>query len=129
MSTPADFPRRLPLAVTDPSPQVLTETIRALAQQERAAPPTSVRLLTTEEGARRARSLLEGTAAQPKAVAVLAASLDLPLNRRIRSALGAAARPSMIDRIGRRPASRYRLDTPPEAISIITANGTREAAQ
>lgn len=53
---PHDFPRRVLLAVTGLSPQVVTETVFALAMQ-RTPPfvPTEVRLVTTREGANRAR--------------------------------------------------------------------------
>ena len=62
---PADYPRRILLAVTGLTPQVVTETLYALA----AAPaptigvafvPTEIHLITTAEGAERARlSLLD----------------------------------------------------------------------
>jgi CRISPR-associated protein (TIGR02584 family) len=53
---PADFPRRVLLAVTGLSPQIVTETLYALAI--RADPPwlpTQIRLLTTARGAEHAR--------------------------------------------------------------------------
>ncbi len=53
---PADFPRRVLLAVTGLSPQIVTETLYALAV--RADPPwlpTEIRLLTTARGAEHAR--------------------------------------------------------------------------
>lgn len=53
---PADYPRRPLLAVTGLSPQVVTETLYALAMTD--APcclPTEIHLLTTAEGAQRAR--------------------------------------------------------------------------
>ncbi len=56
---PNDFPRRVLVLVTGLSPQVITETLYALAVQ--ADPPwvpTEVRLLTTAEGAERARLAL-----------------------------------------------------------------------
>ncbi len=50
------FPRRILLAVTGLSPQVVTETLYALAiEKEPAFVPTEVHLITTEEGAERAR--------------------------------------------------------------------------
>ncbi len=52
---PTDFPRRVLLAVSGLTPQVVTETIYALAADE-CAPfiPTEVHLITSAEGARRA---------------------------------------------------------------------------
>jgi len=53
---PHDFPRRVMLAATGLSPQVVTESIYALAvRQQSAFVPTEVRLITTKEGAERAR--------------------------------------------------------------------------
>lgn len=58
---PADYPRRILLAVTGLTPQVVTETLYALAVAP--APtflPTEIHLITTAEGAQRARlSLLD----------------------------------------------------------------------
>ena len=52
---PADYPRRVLLAVCGLSPQIVTETIYALAANEHAPfIPTEVHLITTAEGARRA---------------------------------------------------------------------------
>lgn len=52
---PADHPRRVLLAVCGLSPQIVTETIYALAAQEHDPfIPTEVHLITTAEGARRA---------------------------------------------------------------------------
>jgi len=52
---PNQFPRRILLAVTGLSPQVVTETLYALAVgAERPWVPTEVHLITTGEGARRA---------------------------------------------------------------------------
>ena len=52
---PADYPRRVLLAVCGLSPQIVTETIYALAADEHAPfIPTEVHLITTAEGARRA---------------------------------------------------------------------------
>ncbi len=67
LMNPQDYSRRLLLAVTGLSPQVVTETLYALAvRPERADSryiPTEIRIITTEEGAQRARlSLLEGRA-------------------------------------------------------------------
>jgi len=56
---PNQFPRRILLAVTGLSPQVVTETLYALAVgAERPWVPTEVHLITTGEGARRARLAL-----------------------------------------------------------------------
>lgn len=53
---PNDYPRRILLAVTGLSPQVVTETLYALADcQENPWIPTEVRLITTAEGAERVR--------------------------------------------------------------------------
>ena len=55
MKQPQDHPRRLLVAVTGLSPQIVTETLYALAvEQEPPFVPTEVRLITTEEGAERA---------------------------------------------------------------------------
>ncbi len=61
---PQDYPRRILLAATGLSPQVVTETVYALAVVGRPAlTPTEVHLLTTEEGKRNAElSLLAGAA-------------------------------------------------------------------
>lgn len=59
---PADFPRRVLLAVSGLSPQIVTETLYALAARA-ARPwiPTEIRLLTTARGAEHARlNLLSG---------------------------------------------------------------------
>jgi CRISPR-associated protein (TIGR02584 family) len=56
MSDPQCFPRRILVAVTGLSPQIVTETLYALAvQQTPAFVPTEVHLITTYEGANRAR--------------------------------------------------------------------------
>ena len=53
--TPADYPRRILLAVCGLSPQIVTETLYALAADEHAPfVPTEVHLITTKEGAKRA---------------------------------------------------------------------------
>lgn len=59
-TNPADFPRRILLAVTGLSPQILTETLYALAAAP-AAPsfvPTEIHLLTTATGRDLARTAL-----------------------------------------------------------------------
>jgi CRISPR-associated protein (TIGR02584 family) len=54
--TPETYPRRILLLVTGLSPQVVTETVYALAvQRQPPFVPTEVQLLTTAEGAERAR--------------------------------------------------------------------------
>ena len=56
MKQPQDYPRRLLLAVTGLSPQIVTETLYALAvEQKPPFVPTEVRIITTEEGAERAK--------------------------------------------------------------------------
>lgn len=59
---PHDYPSRVLVAVTGLSPQVVTETLFALAVNpdppQRLLEPTEVRLITTEEGARRAECAL-----------------------------------------------------------------------
>ena len=54
---PKDYPRRMLVAVTGLSPQVVTETLYALAVKPKQAAfvPTGIRLITTQEGAERAR--------------------------------------------------------------------------
>ncbi len=78
MAVPEDFSNRLLIAVTGLSPQVVTETVWAIARQSPAAVPTGIRLLTTAEGAHRARLLLQGTSNQPGALANLASYLGVP---------------------------------------------------
>jgi CRISPR-associated protein (TIGR02584 family) len=59
MSSPADFPRRILLAVTGLSPQIVTETLYALAiRAEPRFVPTEVHVITTAEGAERIRLAL-----------------------------------------------------------------------
>lgn len=55
---PTHFPRRVLLAVTGLSPQIVTETLYALAQREPEAIPTEVQIITTAEGAERVRLAL-----------------------------------------------------------------------
>ena len=63
MKQPQDYARRLLVAVTGLSPQIVTETLYALAvEQKPPFIPTEIRLITTEEGAERAKlSLLHAT--------------------------------------------------------------------
>ncbi|MEW5887900.1 MAG: CRISPR-associated ring nuclease Csm6 [Pseudomonadota bacterium] len=59
MNAPHTYPRRILLAVTGLSPQVVTETLYALAlRQTPRFIPTEVHLITTAEGAERARLAL-----------------------------------------------------------------------
>lgn len=77
--TPAGFPRRVLLAVSGLTPQVITETFHALAvgatPHERFV-PTEVHALTTTEGARRIRSQLLDP--QRGAFAALLTDFELP---------------------------------------------------
>jgi len=58
MKAPADFPRRILLCVSGLSPQIVTETLYALAHADRPFLPTEVHLITTAEGARLAKAAL-----------------------------------------------------------------------
>lgn len=58
MKASAEYPRRILLAVTGLSPQIVTETLYALAHAEPAFLPTEIHLLTTLEGARLAKAAL-----------------------------------------------------------------------
>ncbi|MFN6961387.1 MAG: CRISPR-associated ring nuclease Csm6 [Rhodocyclaceae bacterium] len=58
MKAPAAYPRRILLAVTGLSPQVVTETLYALAHAATPFLPTEIHLLTTLEGARLAKAAL-----------------------------------------------------------------------
>ncbi|HJO35324.1 MAG: CRISPR-associated ring nuclease Csm6 [Pseudomonadota bacterium] len=59
---PTEFPRRVLLAVSGLSPQIVTETLYALAiRAERPWIPTEIRLLTTARGAEHARLNLLST--------------------------------------------------------------------
>lgn len=65
---PSDFPRRVLLSVVGQSPQVVTETVFALAvvaQSSRAFVPTEVHVITTAVGA---RNLVERVLSGPDAV-------------------------------------------------------------
>lgn len=56
MNAPHEFPRRILLAVTGLSPQVVTETLYALTQvQAPAFVPTEIHLITTAQGAEHAK--------------------------------------------------------------------------
>lgn len=53
---PESYPRRILLAVTGLSPQIVTETVYALAiKQTPAFVPTEIHLITTGKGAEHAR--------------------------------------------------------------------------
>lgn len=58
MKAPHEFPRRILLCVTGLSPQIVTETLYALAHAAPPFVPTEVHLLTTSEGARLAKAAL-----------------------------------------------------------------------
>jgi CRISPR-associated protein (TIGR02584 family) len=59
MKTPSEYPKRILLAVSGLTPQIVTETIYALAMRaEDPFVPTEVHLLSTNEGAKRAKLLL-----------------------------------------------------------------------
>ncbi|GHT89577.1 CRISPR-associated protein [Betaproteobacteria bacterium] len=55
---PSAYPRRILLIVTGMSPQVVTETLFALATQAEPFIPTEIHLLTTQEGRQRAKTSL-----------------------------------------------------------------------
>lgn len=57
INAPQPYPRRILLAVTGLSPQIVTETLYGLAQGE-GWMPTEIHLITTTEGAERARLTL-----------------------------------------------------------------------
>ena len=58
-ANPETYPHRILVAVTGLSPQIVTETLYALSvRQEPPFVPTEVRLITTEEGAERAKHSL-----------------------------------------------------------------------
>lgn len=54
-SNPTSYERRILLAVTGLTPQIVTETLYALSQRQPAFIPTEIHLVTTKEGAERAR--------------------------------------------------------------------------
>jgi len=58
MTEPAAYPRRILLAVTGLSPQIVTETLYALAVDHRLWVPTEVRIITTRQGAEKAQCSL-----------------------------------------------------------------------
>ena len=59
MTDQAAFPRRILLAVTGLTPQIVTETLYALAVERRLWVPTEIRIITTRRGAEKAaRTLL-----------------------------------------------------------------------
>jgi CRISPR-associated protein (TIGR02584 family) len=59
MTDPAAYPRRVLLAVTGLSPQIVTETLYALAVERKPCwTPTEVRIITTRQGAKTAKCAL-----------------------------------------------------------------------
>lgn len=63
--TPAQYQRRILLAVAGTTPQILTETLYALTQSAQPFIPTEVHVITTSEGAHRIRlQLLDNAAGQ-----------------------------------------------------------------
>lgn len=56
---PCTYPRRVLVGLCGLSPQVYTETLYALLQLDEPFVPTELHLVTTEEGKRRAQSLLQ----------------------------------------------------------------------
>jgi len=58
VTDPATYPRRILLAVTGLSPQILTETLWALAVERGRWAPTEIRIITTWRGAEKARRTL-----------------------------------------------------------------------
>lgn len=94
---PESYSRRILLAVTGLSPQVVTETLFALSRMRPAQVPTEIQVITTAEGAERARLALlsndpgwfrrichdlelEGIAFDPDRIHVLADRDGLPLS-------------------------------------------------
>jgi CRISPR-associated protein (TIGR02584 family) len=77
---PAHFHRRILLAVAGLSPQVITETIWALARRDPPFVPTEIHVLTTTEGAERLRlMLLDPSGPEPGgALAALGRELAYP---------------------------------------------------
>jgi CRISPR-associated protein (TIGR02584 family) len=58
VTDPARYPRRMLLAVTGLSPQIVTETLYALAVERRLWVPTEIRIITTRHGAEKAQQTL-----------------------------------------------------------------------
>src|ERR1700730_1756826 len=59
MTAPASYPRRVLLAVTGLSPQIITETLYALAAERKPAwIPTEIHVITTRPGAENERRTL-----------------------------------------------------------------------
>lgn len=58
MNPPSQYPRRILLCVTGLSPQIVTETLYALAMANKPFIPTEIHLITTVEGARLAKAAL-----------------------------------------------------------------------
>lgn len=75
-AAPASYGRRILVAVAGLSPQIVTETLYALARQPCPFWPTEIHLITTLEGARHARLMLTGD--NPGYLSRLCNELDLP---------------------------------------------------
>lgn len=141
---PTTYPRRILLAVTGLSPQIVTETLYALAV-DRDPPfvPTEVHLLTTAEGAERARlSLLSDDpgwfgrlqrdyalppiAFGPDQVQVLRDESGRELDDIRTLSDNQLAAPYLIHGDGARPKTRFGLRLDPEAIRYapIDAEGS-----
>lgn len=73
---PASYPRRLLVLVAGLTPQIVTETLYALARQPEPFIPTHIHLITTQQGAERANMLL--LKSPPGHFHQLCAELDLP---------------------------------------------------
>ena len=77
MISPSEFPRRVLFSVTGLTPQVVTETIYALAaNQSPVFVPTELIVMTTSDGASRVRLTLQGT--DPGWLGRLCGDYDLP---------------------------------------------------
>lgn len=77
MMSPTGFPRRVLFTVTGLTPQIVTETVYALAVETKPAfVPTELVVMTTSDGANRVRLTLRGS--EPGWLARLCADYDLP---------------------------------------------------
>ena len=82
MMSPAAFPRRVLFTVTGLTPQIVTETIYGLAvKQTPPFLPTQLVVMTTSDGANRARLTLQGN--NPGWLRRLCKNYDLPPIRRV----------------------------------------------
>lgn len=73
---PASYPKRLLVLIAGLTPQVVTETLYALATQSESFIPTQIHLVTTQPGAERIRKLLLGNS--PGHFSRLSKELELP---------------------------------------------------